>query len=53
MGNKDDFPTLLLTRRLIKGGVLKALNNEERGHINLKKGGKRRQAAESDDDEDY
>lgn len=54
MGNKDDFPTVLLTRRLIKGGILKALNNQERGQINLKKGGKRRLAAESNsDDDDY
>ena len=31
MGNKDDFPTLALTRRLIKTGVLKALNKNECG----------------------
>ena len=31
MGNKDDFPTLALTRRLIKSGVLKALNKNECG----------------------
>lgn len=42
MGNKDDFPTLLLTRRIIKSGAMKALNNQEKGLMNLKKGGKRR-----------
>ena len=29
MGNKDDFPTMALTRRLIKSGCLKALNKAE------------------------
>ena len=29
MGNKDDFPTMALTRRLIKTGCLKALNKAE------------------------
>lgn len=38
MGNKDDFPTLALTRRLIKSGVLKALNKNECGQIRIKRG---------------
>jgi hypothetical protein len=38
MGNKDDFPTLALTRRLIKTGCLKALNKAECGHIKVKRG---------------
>ena len=29
MGNKDDFPTMALTRRLIRTGCLKALNKAE------------------------
>jgi len=49
MGNKDDFPTLLLTRRLIKTGALKALNKAETGQLNLKK----RSKDDSDDDDDY
>jgi hypothetical protein len=31
LGNKDDFPTLALTRRLIKSGVIMALNKAEKG----------------------
>ena len=46
MGNKDDFQTLALTRRLIKSGVLKALNKNECGHIKVKRG------KDSDDDSD-
>ena len=38
LGNKDDFPQIALTRRLIKGGVLKALNREEKGQIKIKRG---------------
>jgi len=51
MGNKDDFPTIALTRRLIKTGALKALNKAECGHINIKKG--KRGNDSSDDDGDY
>lgn len=29
MGNNDDFKTILLSRRLIKSGVLKAITKEE------------------------
>lgn len=53
MGNKDDFPTLLLARRLIRSGCLKALTNQEKGMINVKKGGKRNNQEDSEDDEDY
>ena len=31
LGGTDDFPTLALTRRLIRGGVLEAKNNKEKG----------------------
>lgn len=37
MGNKDDFPEIALTRRIIKSGAIKALNKEEEGRITLKK----------------
>jgi len=50
--NKDDFPTLAMTRRLVKSGVIKALTDEERGPKTIKKG-KRRLADESNsEDED-
>ena len=48
LGNKDDFPQIALTRRLIKGGVLKALNREEKGQIKIKRG----VDSDSDDDDD-
>jgi thioredoxin-like negative regulator of GroEL len=38
LGNKDDFPQIALTRRLIRSGALKALNKEEKGQINIKRG---------------
>lgn len=47
MGNRDDFPQLALTRRLIRTGALKALNKSETGQITIKK----RKDDESDDDE--
>ena len=31
LGGVDDFPTLTLTRRLIRGGVLEAKNKKEKG----------------------
>ena len=31
LGNRDDFPRLTLTRRLIRSGALKALNKQEAG----------------------
>ena len=35
LGGKDDFPTLLLTRKLVKTGCLKALNKEEKGEMKI------------------
>jgi hypothetical protein len=53
LGNKDDFPTIALARRLIRSGVLKAVNKAEKGHINIKKRGKKGGDSGSDDGEDY
>jgi len=39
LGGKDEFPTLLLTRRLIKSGCLKAKNKKEKGEIKIKRRG--------------
>jgi thioredoxin-like negative regulator of GroEL len=49
LGGCDDFSTLVLTRRLIKGGVLYANNRKEAGQIKIKKGSRRN----ADSDEDY
>lgn len=38
LGNKDDFPTLALTRRLINGGILIAKNTSEKGQTIIKRG---------------
>ena len=40
MGNKDDFPTLALVRRLIRTGTLRAVNKSEKPQIRVKRGGK-------------
>ena len=49
IGGVDDFPTLLMTRRLISAGVLKALNSKERGDMKISKGKNRRDYSDSDD----
>jgi hypothetical protein len=50
MGNKDDFQTMALIRRLIKSGVLKAINKQECGHIKVKRGRKDSDDSDSGDD---
>lgn len=50
LGSNDEFPTLLLIRRLIKSGCLKALNKKEKGCMAIKKGN-RRDDTDSGDDE--
>jgi hypothetical protein len=52
LGTSDDFPTIVMTKRLIRSGVIKALSNLEKGRMKIKKGGK--QANESNsEEEDY
>jgi hypothetical protein len=41
LGSKDEFPTLLLTRRLIKSGCLRPMNKKEKGEIKIKRRGGR------------
>lgn len=51
LGGSDEFPTLTLTRRLIRGGVLEAKTKKEKGQISInKKGGRRTREESSDDD---
>tara|TARA_B110000285_G_C14930187_1_gene516951 strand:+ start:646 stop:840 length:195 start_codon:yes stop_codon:yes gene_type:complete len=50
LGAKDDFPTLLLTRKLVKTGCLRALTKDEKGEMRIN--GKNRMD-DSDNDEDY
>jgi hypothetical protein len=51
MGNKDDFPTLALIRRLIKTGTLRAINKSECTQIRVKRGGKDSDDSDIDDDQ--
>lgn len=51
LGGQDDFPTLLLTRKLVACGVLKALNKKEKGEISITRANAK--AAESSGDDDY
>ena len=50
LGGKDEFPTLLLTRKLVKTGCLKALTKDEKGEMRIN--GKARMD-DSDNDSDY
>lgn len=49
LGGNDEFPTLLLTRRLVKSGCLKALNKKEKGCMVIKKGNRRDDTDSGDD----
>lgn len=50
LGGNDDFPTLLLTQRLVKGGVLKPKNDKESGKFSMSRKNARDQSDSSDDD---
>ena len=49
LGGKDEFPNLLLARRLVKTGCIKAITKGEKGNMIVKKG----RAKGADSDEDY
>jgi len=49
LGGHDEFPTLLLTRRLIESGCIMAKNKKERGEIGINKKARRRHDSSSDD----
>jgi len=49
LGGQDEFPTLVLTRRLIEGGCLSALDRKERGEIKISKKNGRNHDASDDD----
>ena len=48
LGGEDDFPTMILTRRLIKSGVMAAKNEVEGGKMNMN-----RKKARKQDSDDY
>jgi hypothetical protein len=37
LGMRDDFPTINLTRRLVKAKIIKANNKQEKGEIHIQK----------------
>lgn len=49
LGGVDDFPEIILTRRLIFGGVLAPLNDKEEGRMKVSK----RSAIENEVEDDY
>ena len=53
LGGQDEFPTLLLSRRLVKSGTLKALNKKEKGEMKIRKGGRRDDSSDDDVNDDY
>ena len=50
LGGQDDFPTMIMIRRLIAGGCLLAKNDKEAGKIKITKGSKKRNDDYSDDE---
>lgn len=50
VGGQDDFPTMNLIRRLVKGGVLIPKNKTESGQIRMNRGNR---AQDSDDSDDW
>lgn len=49
LGEKDDFKTIVLTRRIVKAGLIKPLNREEKG-FRMNNGNSRGDSDYSDDD---
>ena len=47
-GGLDEFPTLLLTRRLVKTGCIKAISKKEKGEMKISRAG-RDQSDDSDE----
>ncbi len=46
---RDDFPTINLTRRLVRSKIIKPINRSEKGEINLNKLNKK----DVEDEDDY
>ena len=53
LGGTDEFPTLLLTRRLVKTGCIKALSKKEKGEMIIRKGRKGDSDSDNDVNDDY
>jgi hypothetical protein len=51
LGGNDEFPTLLLTRRFVKSGCIKALNKDEKGEMKISKRGRGAYKEDSSDED--
>ena len=50
LGGTDEFSTMALTRRLIRGGVVEAKSKAEKGQIRIRKGRNTREESSGDSD---
>ena len=50
LGGQDEFPTMIMIRRLIAGGCLIAKNDKEAGKITITKGKNKKRDDQSDDE---
>ena len=50
LGGQNDFPTMIMIRRLIAGGWLIDKNDQEAGKMKITKGSKKRSDDYSDDE---
>ena len=48
LGGIDEFPTMIMIRRLIAGGCLVAKNDKEAGKMKIKKSNHREDASDDD-----
>ena len=53
LGGVDDFPTLLLTRRLVNCSMIKPLNKQEKGHMKIRRGNRRDDSSDNEVADDY
>ena len=53
LGGIDDFPTLVLTRRLVNSGCIKGLNAKEKGQMKIRKGNRRDDSSDNEVNSDY
>jgi len=51
LGGEDDFSTIVLTRRLVKAGVLKPKNNHESGAFKMSRKNNRDDSDSAEDDD--
>ena len=49
LGNKDEFPTMALSRLLVNSGVIKAKNKVEAGAMKVSKGGRQKYQGDDSD----